>query len=227
MNFKYDKNMLMRHITIQLNNDTLTFENKDETFNPKEIEQEIDKFIQYYVPVLKDYEQYFGETENVPEFDKSFFTKQTYFNIHLKNKLKKSFVSTVRWNEFITMWYQEIDKNKVVPLFFLHQKRYYDWLGNKVLQTSIEAAKDKPKEKWRYVLKKMCKIGVIDHEYIRHTCDMGWVTEEYLNVETERYTQRYTSSRITDKSNTSSFDWKYGFSISQTITQQFEEAFKK
>jgi hypothetical protein len=74
VNFKYDKNMLMRHITIQLNNDTLTFENKDETFNPKEIEQEIDKFIQYYVPVLKDYEQYFGETENVPEFDKSFFT---------------------------------------------------------------------------------------------------------------------------------------------------------
>ena len=108
----------MRHIIIQLNNDTLTFENKDETFNPKEIKQEIDKFIQYYVPVLKDYEQYFGETENIPEFDKSFFTEQTFFNIHLKNKLKKSFVSTVRWNEFITMWYQEIDKNKVVPLFF-------------------------------------------------------------------------------------------------------------
>jgi len=147
VNFKYDKNMLMRHITIQLNNDTLNFENKDETFNPKEIKREIDKFIQYYVPVLKDYEQYFGETENVPEFDKSVFTKQTYFNIHLKNKLKKSFVSTVRWNEFITMWYQEIDKNKVVPLFFLHQKRYYDWLGNKVLQTSIEAAKDKLFEK--------------------------------------------------------------------------------
>ena len=78
VNFKYDKNMLIRHITIQLNNDKLTFENKDETFNPEEIEQEIDKFIQYYVPVLKDYDQYFGETENVPEFDKSFFTEQTF-----------------------------------------------------------------------------------------------------------------------------------------------------
>ena len=72
--------------------------------------------------MLKDNEQYFGETENIPEFDKSFFTQQTFFNIYLKYKLKKPFASKVRWNEFITMWYQEIDKNNLDPLFFLHQK---------------------------------------------------------------------------------------------------------
>jgi len=147
VNFKYDKNMLMRHIRIQLNNDTLTFENEDETFNPKELEQQIDRFILYYVLVLKDYEQYFGETENVPECDKSFFTEQTALNIFLRNELKRSFTSMVKWDEFITMWYQVIDKNKVVPLFFLHRKRYYDWLGKKILKTSIEAAMDKPFEK--------------------------------------------------------------------------------
>ena len=203
VNFKYSKNMLMGHIVNEINNDLLTFEDIDDTFNPKEIEKEIEKFIQYYAPVLKDYEQYFGETENVPEFDKSLFTEQTALNIYWTNKLNQPFTSTVRCNEFITMWYQQIDKNKVVPLFFLHRKRFYDWFGNKSLQATIDIMADKPKEKWRYVLKKMCKIGVIDHEYIRHTCDMSWVTEELLMMETERYIQRYESQKMTNmKTNT-------------------------
>ena len=60
--------MLMGHIANEISIDLLICEDKDETFNPKEIEQEIDRFILYYVPVLKDYEQYFGETKNVPEY---------------------------------------------------------------------------------------------------------------------------------------------------------------
>ena len=75
-NFKYDKNMLMRHIAVQLNNDVLTVEDKDDTFNLKEIEEEIDRFIQYYVLVLKDYEQHFGETDNVLKLDKNLFTNR-------------------------------------------------------------------------------------------------------------------------------------------------------
>ena len=59
----------MRHIANEISNDLLIFENNDNTFNRKEIELEIDRFILYYVLVLKDYEKYFGETENVPECD--------------------------------------------------------------------------------------------------------------------------------------------------------------
>jgi hypothetical protein len=90
---------------------------------------------------------------------------------------------------------------------------------------------DKPREKWRYILKKMCKIGVVDHEYIRHTCDMRWVTEEYLMDETERYIQRYDSQKMMNtNANTnaiSSLDWSNRFSVSYTMTQQLEEEFKK
>ena len=73
----------------------------------------------------------------------------------------------------------------------------------------------------------MCKIGVVDHEYIRQTCDMRIVNEKYLNVETERYTQRYASQKMTDTSIISSLDWKYGFSIGRSVTQQLEKTFKK
>ena len=90
---------------------------------------------------------------------------------------------------------------------------------------------DKSKKKWRYVLKKMCKIGVIDHEYIRRTCDMGCVTEEYLMMETERYIQRYDSQKMTNTNGntntTPSLDWSNRFSVSHTMTQQLEEEFRK
>ena len=76
---------------------------------------------------------------------------------------------------------------------------------------------DKPKEKWRYIIKKMCKIGVVDHEYIRHTCDMGCVTEEYLMIETERYIQRYANRKTsTDAGSTiSSIGYESVVSVSQ------------
>ena len=115
----------------------------------------------------------------------------------------------------------------MVPLYFLHRKRFYDWFGNKALQATIEATKDKPKEKWRHVLKKMCKLGVVDHEYIRDTCDMSWVTEDCFISETNRYIQRYTSQMITNTNTVSSPHWKYEYSIGQTIIRHLEESFKK
>ena len=63
----------------------------------------------------------------------------------------------------------------------------------------------------------MCKIGVVDHEYIRHTCDMGCVTEEYLMLETERYMQRYSNRKTnTDAGSTiSSIGYDSVVSVSQ------------
>ena len=91
-NFKYDKNMLMRHIAVQLNNDVLTVEDKDDTLNLKEIEQEINRFIQHYVLVLKDYEQHFGDTDNVPKLDKTFLLNRqvptSILGIDYKNNLR-------------------------------------------------------------------------------------------------------------------------------------------
>ena len=137
----------------------------------------------------------------------------------------------VTWEEFIAMWYRNMDKNRIIPLYLLHQKRFYDWFGNKSLQATVDMMANKPKEKWRYVLKKMCKMGVIDHEYIHRTCDMSWVTEEYLMDETERYIQRYDSQKMMNtNANTnaiSSLDWSNRFSVSHTMTQQLEEEFKK
>jgi N-acetylmuramoyl-L-alanine amidase CwlA len=110
-----------------------------------------------------------------------------------------------------------MDKKRVVPLYLLHQKRFYDWFGNKSLQATVDMVADKPREKWRYILKKMCKIGVVDHEYIRHTCDMRWVTEECLMDETERYTRRYSNRKVSTDVDTSisSIGYESVVSVSQ------------
>ena len=83
---------------------------------------------------------------------------------------------------------------------------------------------DKPKEKWRYILKKMCKIGVVDHEYIRHTCDMGWVTEEYLMNETERYTRRYSNRKVNTDADTSISSIGYESVVSMSQKTQSEHS---
>ena len=119
-------------------------------------------------------------------------------NPNLKSKIDRSYTMLITWEEFIAMWYRDMDKTRIVSLYLIHQKRFYDWFGNKSLQATIDMMANKPIEKWRYVLKNMCKIGVIDHEYIRHTCDKGCVTEEYLMMETERYIQRYDSQKMTN-----------------------------
>ena len=63
----------------------------------------------------------------------------------------------------------------------------------------------------------MCEIGVVDHEYIRHTCDMSCVTEEYLMIGTERYIQRYANRKTsTDAGSTiSSIGYESVVSVSQ------------
>jgi len=187
-NHNYTQNDLQDHAFKNIGNNILELVDKDNKWQPTEIATEITKFTQYYTIVLFDYEFYFGRIENVPETP----------NINLKeidpilgSELGGSFVALVTWEEFIAMWYRDIDRTKIVPLYLLHQKRFYDWFGNKSLQATVDMIADKPREKWRYILKKMCKIGVVDHEYIRHTCDMRWITEECLMDETERYTRRY------------------------------------
>jgi hypothetical protein len=83
---------------------------------------------------------------------------------------------------------------------------------------------DKPREKWRYILKKMCKIGVVDHEYIRHTCDMSWVTEEYLMNETERYTRRYSNRKVNTDTGTSISSIGYESVVSMSQKTQSEHS---
>ena len=73
----------------------------------------------------------------------------------------------------------------------------------------------------------MCKIGIVDHEYIRDTCDMSSITEKYLMMEMERYVQRYASQTMTDTSDISSTSWKFELLMSQKLTQQLKETFKQ
>jgi len=223
----YNQNDLLGYNLKELSKTIIDLVGGDDNFQASKVTTEVTRFTKYYTTVLFDYESYFGEIENVP--------KMTNINLkdinpNLKSKIDRSYTTLVTWEEFIAMWYRDMDKTRIVPLYLLHQKRFYDWFGNKSLQATIDMMANKPKEKWRYVLKKMCKIGVIDHEYIRHTCDMGCVTEEYLMMETERYIQRYDSQKMTNKNaNTnavSSLDYSYGFSVSRTMTQQLEEEFK-
>ena len=115
------------------------------------------------------------------------------------------------------MWYRDLDKARIVPLYLLHRKRYYDWFGTKALQATVDMMANKPKEKWRYILKKMCKLGVVDSEYIRKTCDMSWVTEDCFTTETDRYIQRYIKRPITTDADTtiSSIGYDSVISMSQ------------
>ena len=173
----YTQNDLTDHVFRGISKAIIDLVGADDAWYASEIATEVGRFTQYYTTVLFDYESYFGEMENVPEM-KDINLKD--IDPSLETKLERSYTTLVTWEEFIAMWYRDMDKTRIIPLYLLHQKRFYDWFGNKSLQATVDMMVDKPKEKWRYILKKMCKIGVVDHEYIRHTCDMGCVTEEYL-----------------------------------------------
>ena len=180
----YSQDDLYDHISKGVRDNILTIVERDETGDFSEIDFELTQFVQFYTTVLFDYESYFGDMESVPEKP----------NVNLRDidptlepKIDRFYTAVVTWSEFISMWYRDLDKRRVDPLYLLHRKRFYDWFGNKALQATIEMVANKPLERWRYVLKKMCKMGVIDHEYIKDTCDMGCVTEKYLMIETNRY----------------------------------------
>jgi hypothetical protein len=75
------------------------------------------RFTQYYTTVLFDYESYFGEMENVPEM-KDINLKD--IDPSLETKLEQSYTTLVTWEEFIAMWYRDMDKTRIVPLCLLH-----------------------------------------------------------------------------------------------------------
>ena len=127
-NHYYTQNDLQDYAFKNIGKDILELVDKDNKWQATEIATEVTRFTQYYTTVLFDYEFYFGKMENVPETP----------NINLKeidpilgSELGGSFVALVTWEEFIAMWYRDIDRTKIIPLYLLHQKRFYDWFGNK------------------------------------------------------------------------------------------------
>ena len=83
----------------------------------------------------------------------------------LQNLLEVSHVFKTSAKDFITFWYENFDKEKKTPLFPLHRKRYYDWIGTKALYKISEVAMNSPRHAWKSILKQMVKNKMVDRLY--------------------------------------------------------------
>ena len=147
---------LQLYISQGIAQNVLTYIKQDEAWDGTEIDEEVSRFTQFYETVLLDYESYFGEIEKAPESSDS-----TWDNIDptLRYRSERFYTAHVTWQEFIGMWYRDLDKARIVPLYLLHRKRYYDWFGTKALQATVDMMANKPKEKMEIYPKKDVQAG--------------------------------------------------------------------
>jgi hypothetical protein len=134
-NHNYTQNDLLEHILKGVSKTIIDLVGGDDKFQASKVATEIARFTQYYTTVLFDYESYFGETENLPEMTN---INLKDIDTNLKSELERSYTMLVTWEEFIAMWYRNMDKTRIIPLYLLHQKRFYDWFGNKSLQATVD-----------------------------------------------------------------------------------------
>ena len=64
-----------------------------------------------------------------------------------------TYVGIVHARDFFKHWYAEIDVHGYVPLFAIHRKLYFDWVGNARLERRIAKALRTEKEPWKLLLK--------------------------------------------------------------------------